>query len=39
MIPQGAKKKKKLIIEENDYLRMNDDDFYGRGIEMILGNL
>jgi hypothetical protein len=30
---------KKVVIEENDVLRMNDDDFFGRGIETILGNL
>lgn len=38
-LPQGKKKKKKIVIEDNDYLRMNDDDFFGRGIETILGNL
>lgn len=37
--PKGKKKKKKLVIDENDNIWINDDDFYGWGIESILSQL
>ena len=36
LIQTGKKKKKKIIVDENDNIRINDDDFYGRGMESIL---
>lgn len=35
-VQTGKKKKKKIVVDENDNIRINDDDFYGKGIESIL---
>ncbi len=39
ILPLKGNKKKKVAIDENDYIRINDDDFFGRGIETILSQL
>ncbi len=38
-VQTDKKKKKKIVVDENDNIRINDDDFYGKGIESILAQL